>query len=185
MLSITGICYSLRANSLQLAKSRLRCRMGGALAIPIDPSGGYRRGAPPPILQLSANKICSVSRKYSSCQRQASGRRMGGAPAIPIDPSGGYVNLLQRHSRIYPGERWVSQGSTHPTNSVCVGWVEALCADTHGVRQSVPFTNNANGASQRHSCENWNLGLTRSKTMGIARLHPSYGIRVSGGMLCR
>jgi len=66
----------------------------------------------------------------------------------------------------------------HPSyeDSVCVGWVEAFCADTHRVRQSARFTNNANGASERHSGENRNPGLMRFKAMGIARLHPSYGI---------
>src|SRR5512147_1677492 len=59
LVLITGICYSLRPNCPQLAASRLGRRMGGALAIPIDPSGGYRRSGPPPTLQFLSDEICS------------------------------------------------------------------------------------------------------------------------------
>jgi hypothetical protein len=40
--------------------------LGGALAIPINPIGGYRRSAPPPTLQFYSNEICSDTPKLAA-----------------------------------------------------------------------------------------------------------------------
>ena len=131
MLSITGICYSLRANSLQLAKSRLRCRMGGALAIPIDPNCGYRRSAPPPTLQLSANKICSdASKSVSEVFFHASGRLQGvGWVERQRYPSIRAVGTLISFNGIHvftPGSDGYRKAPPILRDSDCVGWVEAV-----------------------------------------------------------